>query len=110
MPTYLYECPTHGEFEESHSITIKLETCPKCKGENVDPPCELRRLINCSSKGTVELTGHELVAKMKDDVNQIKKDMASSEKVYSNMLGEANYENLQKKMDKNKKEGVFRRR
>lgn len=33
MPTYLYECEAHGEFEEIHSITEKLEECPKCKAE-----------------------------------------------------------------------------
>lgn len=109
MPTYLYECPKHGEFEESHSITIKLETCPKCKDDNIDPPGELKRLINCSSKGVVELTGHELASKMKEDITQLKKDMAGSEKVYSNMLGEGNYQNLQQKIDTNKKNGSFRR-
>lgn len=33
MPTYLYECPTHGEFEYQHSITEELEFCPKCEAE-----------------------------------------------------------------------------
>ncbi len=33
MPTYLYECPVHGEFEHSHSINEKLEFCPKCEEE-----------------------------------------------------------------------------
>lgn len=34
MPTYLYECPNHGEFEHQHSITAELEFCPKCEEEN----------------------------------------------------------------------------
>ncbi len=33
MPTYLYKCETHGEFEVSHSINDKLTECPKCKEE-----------------------------------------------------------------------------
>lgn len=35
MPTYLYECPIHGEFEHQHSINEELEYCPHCeeKGE-----------------------------------------------------------------------------
>jgi putative FmdB family regulatory protein len=33
MPTYLYECPVHGEFEHQHSISETLEECPKCQEE-----------------------------------------------------------------------------
>jgi len=45
MPTYLYECPTHGEFEHQHSINDQLEFCPRCQEEN--PPVEqkVKRLI-----------------------------------------------------------------
>lgn len=35
MPTYLYECTIHGEFEEQHSIKESLEECPKCKKEGL---------------------------------------------------------------------------
>lgn len=35
MPTYLYECQTHGEFEAVHSITEQLEECPVCKEEGL---------------------------------------------------------------------------
>lgn len=35
MPTYLYECEVHGEFEESHSIIEELQECPKCKEEGL---------------------------------------------------------------------------
>lgn len=45
MPTYLYKCEIHGEFEETHSIKEKLEECPKCKEENINPPKKLDRLI-----------------------------------------------------------------
>lgn len=42
MPTYLYYCEKHGEFEETHSISTKLEECPKCKEEGNKNPIERR--------------------------------------------------------------------
>lgn len=45
MPTYLYECPIHGEFEEQHSINDKLETCPHCVEEGRLTPRKVKRLI-----------------------------------------------------------------
>ncbi len=54
MPTYLYCCKEHGEFEEFHSITSQLDECPKCKaeGKTSEPPT---RLI--ASGSTFILTG-----------------------------------------------------
>lgn len=46
MPTYLYFCPHHDEFEVEHSIKDILEECPKCKEENIVPPNKVIRLIN----------------------------------------------------------------
>lgn len=48
MPTYIYFCKVHGEFEEFHSINSKLEECPKCKAEGIssEPP---ERLISSGS-------------------------------------------------------------
>ena len=54
MPTYLYSCPHHGEFEVEHSITKLLTECPKCKEENIDPPNEIVRLINSKSKAILK--------------------------------------------------------
>lgn len=103
MPTYEYECPEHGVFEEFHSITIKLEHCPKCKEGGKD--IEIKRLISGGSgRGVVELTGHDLVAKTKEDIVKLKKDMSKSDKVYANMLGDDKYQALQTKMDKQKSE------
>ena len=45
MPTYLYECATHGTFEAEHSIKEQLEVCPKCQEEQTDPPQKVTRLI-----------------------------------------------------------------
>lgn len=102
MPTYLYKCPVHNEFEEEHSIKIKLEFCPKCTEEGKsDMPIE--RLINCVTKGVVELTGQELIDRAKQEGKQLAKEAANSEKVYSNLLGEGRYHNLQTRMDRRKR-------
>jgi putative FmdB family regulatory protein len=45
MPTYLYECPIHGEFEHEHSINDKLEICPICEKEVRLTPQKVKRLI-----------------------------------------------------------------
>ena len=54
MPTYIYKCDVHGEFEEIHSITEQLEECPKCKEEGLKPQ-KIIRLI--SSNGNFILNG-----------------------------------------------------
>lgn len=48
MPTYLYKCETHGEFEVEHSINTKLEKCPKCKEEGLKP----KKIIRLIPSGT----------------------------------------------------------
>lgn len=58
MPTYLYECPIHGEFEHQHSIKEELKFCPMCQDEvaHIDlskdecrAPCQVKRLITSGS-------------------------------------------------------------
>ena len=44
MPTYVYSCPVHKEFEEVHSINDLIEYCPKCKEEGLEPQ-KVTRLI-----------------------------------------------------------------
>jgi hypothetical protein len=97
MPTYLYKCPIHDEFEEEHSIKIKLEFCPKCAEEG-KPDVKIERLINCTSKGVVELYGQDLVDKVKSDTKQFKKEIYSNENSYANVLGDDKYESLQKQI------------
>ena len=45
MPTYLYECPVHGEFEHQHSVKEELEFCPKCQEETPPVHNKVKRLI-----------------------------------------------------------------
>ena len=101
MPTYLYVCPVHGEFEEYHSMSTKLEHCPTCEKDSVTS--EVKRLICGTNRGVVELYGHDLVSKTKEDIQKLKKDMHKSETVYSNLLGPDKYQALQTKMDKQKR-------
>lgn len=49
MPTYLYECPVHGEFEHQHSIKEELEFCPKCQEEKKAEPEKVKRLISAGT-------------------------------------------------------------
>ena len=103
MPTYLYECPKHGEIEEFHSIKITLEDCPKCQEEGLEPQ-KLKPLISGGSgRGIVELTGDALIDKCKADARQLKKDAANSEKLYANLLGEDKMQSLQKRIDQQKR-------
>lgn len=108
MPTYLYECPTHGEFEEYHSMSKMLELCPHCQTAGVDQ--KLKQLINCMSKGTVELYGQELMDKCKVEAQKIKQDAAKSEKVYANLLGDDKMQIMQTRLDNQKKDGKVKRR
>ena len=92
MPTYLYECPTHGEFEEEHSIKITLQDCPRCQAEGVVPQ-KLKPLIRGGSgKGIVELYGQDLVDKCKADAQKFEKEVYSKESTYANLIGESHYE------------------
>lgn len=51
MPTYLYKCEKHGEFEIEHSIKDKLETCLICEEEGLEPK-KVTRLI-CIGTGFI---------------------------------------------------------
>lgn len=102
MPTYLYFCGHHGEFEDFHSISKIHKECPKCKEEGLEP-AEFKQLINMSNKGKVELYGAELADKVKADTEKLKKELYSSESKYANFVGEGRYENLQRQLDQGKK-------
>jgi putative FmdB family regulatory protein len=101
MPNYEHQCQNIEccyEWEEEYSIKADPpDTCPKCGLKTV------KRLISLGGKGVVELTGRDLIEKCKADAQQMKKDIYNSEKLYSNMLGEAHYEKLQQRIDKQKR-------
>ena len=99
MPTYEHVCDSCSyEWEDTYSIKADPpKICPKCGAESA------RRLISLGGKGVVELYGQDLVDKIKGDVKQLKKDMHKSEKIYSNLVGESNYEKIQQKIDRGKK-------
>lgn len=99
MPTYLYYCEEcKKEFEEVHSMSIKLEFCPTCKLNGKET--SVKRLIGSATQGTVTLTGQDLVDKVKSDAKQLQKDAAKNEKIYSNLLGENKYDSLQTQFDR----------
>jgi putative FmdB family regulatory protein len=56
MPTYLYECPVHGQFEHQHSIKEELEVCPLCEAEASIDPQKVKKLI--ASGGSFILSGN----------------------------------------------------
>jgi len=104
MPTYEFEhrddsCKHEWEVWQKMSDPDPSE-CPKCGGkENI-----IRLISGGSGKGKVELYGNDLVAKTKEDIQKMKKDIHSSEKLYANVLGEAKYQQLQTQLDKGKRE------
>ena len=102
MPTYLYECPIHKEFEEFHSITITLTECPKCKKEGKEPQ-QLKRLIASATPGKVELQGQDLVDHIKSDAKRIQKEASKSDVKYANLIGESRYQQIQTQMDKRRR-------
>jgi putative FmdB family regulatory protein len=101
MPIYEFlcnedECKHEWEVHQSMSAP-NPEECPKCHSKE-----KIKKLISLGSKGIVELYGNELVAKVKEDAKKLKQDAAKDEKLYSNLLGETRYEQLQTKMDQQK--------
>lgn len=103
MPTYEHICNNtecNNAWEDMYSINADPpKVCPLCKQESAQ-----RVISGGSGKGMVELTGHDLVAKTKEDIVKLKSDMHKSDKMYANMLGDDKYHALQTKMDKNKSE------
>lgn len=99
MPTYEHICTDcKHEWEDEYSIKQDPpKVCPQCLKETAQ-----RLISGGSGRGVVELTGQDLVDKIKSDTKQLKKDMHSNANVYANMLGDGNYENLQRKMDARK--------
>jgi|SRR5271166_537831 len=100
MPTYEYQCEDCQHlWEDFVSMSAPLpDECPSCKAKG-----KTKKLISLGSRGVVELTGQDLVDKLKGDVQQIKKDAAKDERVYANLLGDDKYQAIQTKMDDQKR-------
>lgn len=100
MPTYEHICLScNHKWEDEYSIkSDPPKTCPACAQESV------KRLISGGSgRGRVELTGQDLIDKIKGDAKQLKNDAAQKEKIYANLLGEDKYQSLQTRMDNQKR-------
>ncbi len=111
MPTYTYICGKpiddggHGEFDEFHSIRddAVLTECILCRKEkDIATPVQ-RTISGGSGRGIVELTGRDLIDKTKADAEVFKRDVHRKENLYANVLGEAKYQSLQQRMDKNRR-------
>ena len=98
MPTYEYECPVHGIFEEFHSMSEKIENCPMCEKDGKVQP--VKRLISLSGKGVVVLTGQDLAAQIKSDANKLAQTANSNERVLADIVGHDKYHQLQLNEDK----------
>lgn len=94
MPTYEYVCKNAeciGEFEEYHSIAIKLVECPHClaAGRGAQP---IDRLISGGSgRGIMEQTVAELKAALPGNIAKIQNRAKSDEKFLANLVGESKY-------------------
>jgi len=90
MPEYEHICTDEDckhEWDAEYSIKADPpEFCPKCGKKTV------KRLISLGGKGVVELTGHDLSDKLKNDAVKLKKELATSEKSYANWIGEDKYQ------------------
>lgn len=101
MPTYLYLCEKNEtEFEEYHSIMTQLEECPICKEKQLEQHKPKRLIAGGSGKGIVNVTGHELTQKIKEDTQRLKKEVYSNANQYANVLGDAKYQKIQTQLDR----------
>jgi putative FmdB family regulatory protein len=96
MPTYEHKCQAcNYEFEEEYSIKADPpKICPQCKAESVI------RLISLGGKGVVELSGQDLVDKVKSDAKNIQKEASKDANKYASLIGESRYHELQTKLDR----------
>jgi putative FmdB family regulatory protein len=88
MPTYEYLCDScETEWEDICSWKDPVpDVCPEC-GE----AGSVRKLISLPSLGIVELTGHELKAKLRSDGQKMMREAATNENLCANLVGESKY-------------------
>ncbi len=99
MPLYDYGCKEEGckhVFESFHKISDPGPTeCPLCKHT------EVGRLIS-AVRGTVELSGGDLKAKIKSDAREISKKAAKDPNLLANLVGENKFHSNMLAIDKDK--------
>lgn len=98
MPTYEHICRNcQHEWEDIYSIRQDPPTvCPACNTEG-----QVQRLVSGGAgKGIVEVTGHELKAKLKAEGQELKKSAMKSETVLANLIGESKYQSNTVQMEK----------
>ena len=97
MPTYVYLCEKNDiEFEEYHSIMIKLESCPVCEIKKLEQHVPKRLISGGSGRGIVTLSGQDIITKAKQDVHSMRQRANTDEKFLANIVGETKYHNNQK--------------
>jgi putative FmdB family regulatory protein len=84
MPIFDFECNSCQHiWEDFVSTSAKMpDECPNCNSK------EMRKLISCPSLGVVELTGHDLKAKIKSDAKKMKQELKTNENKFINFIGE----------------------
>ena len=101
MAIYEHICTNtdcNNAWEETYSINADPpKVCPKCNQETA------KRMISMGGKGQVILVGQDLADKVKADAAAYKREVYSSERAYSNAVGEGVYEKLQTQIDKQKR-------
>jgi putative FmdB family regulatory protein len=96
MPTYSHLCDNcQHEWDDFYSINANPPTtCPQCQQETAK-----RTISGGSGRGIVELTGNDLVEKIKGDAKRIEKEASTNENTYANLLGEARTQSIQTRID-----------
>jgi hypothetical protein len=100
MATYDHLCENcNQEFELEYSVKVDPPTlCPLCNFDG-----KVKRLISFATPGKVELQGQDLVDHIKSDAKKIQREAVLSEKKYSNLIGEARYQQIQTQMDRKRR-------
>jgi len=94
MPLYDQKCTNCGyEWEDFYKVADPVPPCPKCGSE-------AKKLLS-AVYGSVELTGQDLVQKVKREAVELKNKASRDEKTLANLVGEKKYndnKNLQSKL------------
>ena len=101
MPTYEYKCEAcEAEWEDICSFKDPIPSvCPECEVEG-----QVRKMISLPALGKVELYGHDLKAKLKEDGRKLKSEALRNENTLANLIGEETFHRNETALEKVKKE------